>query len=195
MKEIYFENVINIGNLYLNKILNRFEDENIIFVCTDDNNDYYFSVCYEIRNALKWIICKTDSKTIALALMKKIDLYSVFQRSKEDFIQIIFDGNNETSNFISLKNIDRKYLPTPGIFFKEETDLYQYVYKLLLEYNVSYNSTFNYTYSFSEIDLNDFCTEDVSVSIPDESILVAKYDYSKNKNAKNEMTNISLCAA
>lgn len=42
MKETYYENVPIIGNLYLEKVFNKFEDEDIIFVCTDDNSNKYY---------------------------------------------------------------------------------------------------------------------------------------------------------
>ena len=35
MSELYFENVIEKGNLYLDHILYEFEDEPILFLCKD----------------------------------------------------------------------------------------------------------------------------------------------------------------
>ena len=61
MKELYFENLQDIGNLYLDKVFNSFEGEDIIFVCTDENGSYYFCVCYEFRYQLCWIAVITVS--------------------------------------------------------------------------------------------------------------------------------------
>ena len=43
-KILYFENVTNVGNLYLQHIFNTFEYEPILFVCSDDYNNLYFCI-------------------------------------------------------------------------------------------------------------------------------------------------------
>lgn len=42
MNEIYFENVLDVGNLYLEKVFSKFEDENITFICSDISENRYF---------------------------------------------------------------------------------------------------------------------------------------------------------
>ena len=39
MSELYFENVIEKGNLYLDHILYEFEDEPILFLCKDKDGN------------------------------------------------------------------------------------------------------------------------------------------------------------
>ena len=49
MSELYFENVIEKGNLYLDHILYEFEDEPILFLCKDKDGNRYLCHCAEIR--------------------------------------------------------------------------------------------------------------------------------------------------
>lgn len=119
MDEIYFEKIPNVGNLYLNRILNVFEGENIIFICTDKKRKYYLCTCYEFRNSLKWIIAKTDTKILLKMLEKKIDIHSVYKLS-ELLINCIYDGKEDNFYLTNYNNVNKQIIPNKGTYLKPD---------------------------------------------------------------------------
>lgn len=119
MSEIYFENVPNVGDLYLNRTLNVFEGENIIFICTDIKREYYLCTCYEFRDSLKWIIAKTDAKNLLKMLEKKIDIHSVYE-SSELLINCIYDGEKDTFVLTNYNSVDKRIIPNKGTYLKPD---------------------------------------------------------------------------
>ncbi|MEY8354653.1 hypothetical protein AALB39_15025 [Lachnospiraceae bacterium 54-53] len=135
-REIYFQNVLDIGDLYLDRVLNVFEDENIVFICTDKDNNYYFTVCYEFREKIGWVLCRIDEIQMLIeALFEMTDMYTLFKRSSTNLIEIIYEDDIEKSIYINFEDFNKKFLPTPGVCLKPDDDLLPYVYGLLLKIN------------------------------------------------------------
>lgn len=134
MNEIYFEKIPNVGNLYLNRILNVFEGENIIFICTDIKRKYYLCTCYEFRNSLKWIIAKTDTKTLLKMLEKKIDIHSVYKLSKL-LINCIYDGKEDNFYLINYNDVNKQIIPNKGTYLKPDNinDVDSFIMSLFLD--------------------------------------------------------------
>lgn len=131
--EIYFNNVLEYGDLYLDKVFNEFEDENIIFVCKDKNENYFFAVCYEFRFKLAWILCGTDAISLIKLLSKKIDLHTMFANSNK-MINIISDKDGIHITEVKYENFAFSFLPTPGVYLKPNFDLTYYFYDLYKKY-------------------------------------------------------------
>lgn len=110
MYEKYFENVENVGDLYLEKTFVQFEDENILFVCRTKSGERYLGVCYEVRLALKWILCKISNGELVQILQRNITIRECFER-KEVLLHIIYTGNSEQSQWLNQKSVDRRILP------------------------------------------------------------------------------------
>lgn len=133
-KEIYFQNVLNIGDLYLDKVLNVFEDENVVFICTDKDNNYYFSVCYEFRERISWILCRIDNlQELIETLLKSTDMYTLFNKASTDLIEITYENDIENSRYVKFNDFNNDFLPTPGVCLKPDDDLMSYVYGLFMK--------------------------------------------------------------
>ena len=62
MSELYFENVIEKGNLYLDHILYEFEDEPILFLCKDKDGNRYLCLCAEIRGERRLVLIEISQE-------------------------------------------------------------------------------------------------------------------------------------
>ena len=56
MSNIYFDNVARIGKLYLEYVFYEFENEPILFLCSDEEKKLYICLCSDIRYGQKWIV-------------------------------------------------------------------------------------------------------------------------------------------
>lgn len=131
--EVYFENVLDYGDLYLDKVFNDFEHENIIFTCKNESENYFFVVCYDFRFKLEWILCKTDAISLINLISKKIDLHSIF-RNSDKLVNIVCDSDGERVVETKYENFNMNFLPTPGIYLKPSFDLSYYFFDLFMKY-------------------------------------------------------------
>lgn len=114
MNNLYFQNVNNIGNLYLDYVFIEFEAEPIIFTCRDDFNSLYLCLCSEIRNGQKWMVTKIDTKTLTKLVNDELDIASAFLiNSFITSISMDMSGN-ESSKIVKKDDIDRLDLPKEG---------------------------------------------------------------------------------
>lgn len=167
-KELYFENIPTVGDLYLEDVFNVFEDENILFTCTNEKHELYLCVCYEIRGALKWIINKIDGGDIAKLINKEITINDAFRLGSDKKIRIIFTyENGEKVDFPELKEIE-ELLPTKGVYLKIDNN----IEKIKSKYNA-------------------IIKEDDIIKISNECIIYKKYtNYIESENeffSKNQM--------
>lgn len=120
----YFENVLNYGDLYLDKVFNVYEGENIIFTCKDKCNNHFLCVCYEFRFKLEWILCKVDVSTIVDIIDNKIDLHTVFIISNS-LIKIVSDNSGDHITKFQGTKVDLSCIPVPGAYLKPDISLNQ----------------------------------------------------------------------
>lgn len=178
IKEAYFEDVLQFGNLYLDKVFNDFEGENIIFTCRDEKGCIFLAVCYEFRFKLEWILCKIDEISLIDLIRKKIDLHTIFKVS-DKLINIVTDFDGDHISEVNYDEFNISYLPTPGIFLKPNLDL-TYYFLELYKRNVESESTCT-TYFF-DLKLNPGYIETL-YSI---GATALKFEYDINIKFKNE---------
>ncbi len=121
MKKEYFENVKNIGILYLEKVFMKFEDENIIFVCTDENNNRYLGVCYETRLALKWVLCQVTNELMLQVLFGIIPLRTCFEQAGDILLVQYTEADGESSRWDQCVRIESRILPDEDFYLKYST--------------------------------------------------------------------------
>lgn len=115
---VYFEDVIGIGDLFLEYIFFEFESEPILFTCVDREKNLYLCLCSEIRYGQKWLITKCNMNTLRAVIEERIDVASAFFRNPF-VVSICMDLQGvEESYIIEKSKIDELDLPKPGTYIK-----------------------------------------------------------------------------
>lgn len=110
--QLFFKNIDGIGNLYLEKTFLKFEEENVLFICLDDAGNRYLSVCYEMRYALKWVLCRVSHEIIAQMLKKQVKVRECFERTENQVLLITYTEKfEETAEWKALREVDSNILP------------------------------------------------------------------------------------
>lgn len=150
-REVYFETTLTIGNLFLDKIFNSFEDEAIVFVCVDDMHNYYFCICYEFRNALKWIINPIPIDILQDIIMRRITLYDGITYGEHDKIECVYsDSDGEHYILIKKENLNDSILPTKNVYLRPDYALDEYLCMLNISGESLYNKIQPTTYTTYE---------------------------------------------
>ena len=74
MNRLYFDNVIQIGKLYLEHIFYEFESEPVLFTCSDEQKNLYFCLCSDIRYGQRWIIMPCSLMQLEALIEEKADI-------------------------------------------------------------------------------------------------------------------------
>lgn len=113
--KIYF-NIPKYGGLYIDYIILE-ESFPILFVLKNYRNDFFISLCYEIKDKQSWILNKVDIKHLVDLFTGKIDLRNIFLYNKNEskiIINMSYDTKYETIKYVSENN-----LINMGILFDE----------------------------------------------------------------------------
>lgn len=118
MDSLYFDNVIQVGKLYLEHIFYEFESEPVLFTCADDQKRLYFCLCSDIRFGQRWVITPCSIRQLEDLVEAKMDIASIFL-SASHIIAIDMDlQGNETSSIINNGQIDRLDIPREGTYVR-----------------------------------------------------------------------------
>ena len=118
MNNAYFDNVMQIGKLYLEHIFYEFESEPILFSCTDEDKNLYLCLCSEIRYTKRWIISKCNINTLRELIDEKIDIASALLEASNMIVVDTDLNGRENSHIIENDKIDRLDLPKDGIYIR-----------------------------------------------------------------------------
>lgn len=127
--ELYFKNVAEIGNLFLEHIFLEFDMEPIFFTCVDNHANLYLCLCSEIRGEQRWVISECKISTLHLLVMKKIDMSSALCFPEHLTIISRDLQGYEKSCVINTCDIDPLDLPKEGTLLKcnvEAAEMYIY---------------------------------------------------------------------
>lgn len=83
---IYFRSVLEVGDLYLDKILFEFDKNPMLFVCKDQKEDYYLCLCTDVIIEYTWMITKVSRENLLKLLLDKIPILDIFKSSLEPII-------------------------------------------------------------------------------------------------------------
>lgn len=118
MNNIYFDNVVQVGKLYLEHIFYELESEPILFSCVDERKNIYLCLCCEIRYGQRWIITKCGITRLKALIKEEIDIASAFLITP-NIITIDRDSHgHESSCIIKNDKIDRLDLPKEGTYIR-----------------------------------------------------------------------------
>lgn len=151
MSNIFFSNIPNIGDLFINKVLLEYELEPVIFVCKDSYNNFFLCICDDfIDTNRSWIVVKLTVQDLLDVISDKITLLSVFKKSDNKTIVIDYCFNKNTYDYhmIDFSDIDENELPYEDQYLDEKENLYDYI-DYLKSYIISYDlqDDFNYLVS------------------------------------------------
>ena len=123
MKTIEFENVLDIGDLYSERVFLKLEDENILFVCKDNNDERYLCLCSEFRHMLKWVLCKITPENIVKLILKTIDIRSAFELSNNEIINITYKNGAWAHEKINFERIANSIIPKRDVYLQENIEI------------------------------------------------------------------------
>lgn len=117
--QVYFENIDGIGDLYLEKTLLRFEEENVLFICVDDAGNQYLGVCYEMRYALKWVLCQVSEEMISQMRKRAVTVRECFEKADGRLLLITYtEESGENAEWKLLSEVDENILPDKDFVFE-----------------------------------------------------------------------------
>lgn len=132
---IYFQGIPNIGDLRLEYIFFEFEQEPILFMCSDKEDILYLCLCSEIRNKQKWIISKCNVDTLKNLINEQVDIGTAIRLQNNIYIVELEVSGKESAYSIETKFIDSLDLPEEGTYLrcdKEKANNYLWNKQLLV---------------------------------------------------------------
>ncbi len=115
---LYFENIVNIGNLYIEYVFLDFYKEPIFFTCVDDQKQLYICLCSEIRGEQRWIITKSNINILQEVVDGKMDMATAFKMNSTAFVVERTIEEKEDSFVVSSQDIDPLDLPKEGTLLR-----------------------------------------------------------------------------
>lgn len=107
----YFKNVLEIGDLSLDKVLFEFEKLPIIFVCRDREEFYYFCLCTDMIIDNTWMLTKVSRGLLLKLLDNEISILDIFKMSGDEVIIINQHGENISCEKKKFQDIPEDELP------------------------------------------------------------------------------------
>lgn len=127
----YFENILNIGDLYFGYDFLNFEGEPILFTCYDNQNQLFLCLCSDIRREQKWIISRTSVCELERLITNKSDIYAALTTQANVVVVLRHLDCSETNTIIPTCELDELDLPKRGIKLRcNQKDAIDYLEKL-----------------------------------------------------------------
>lgn len=118
MNELYFKNVPQFGDLYLDYVFHEFEGEPILFTCTNKNNKIFICTCFEIREKQEWLVAECSLETLEEMIDNSIDVKTaICKNGMITTITMDIEGR-ETYSCKKVSEIDELDFPKEGTLLK-----------------------------------------------------------------------------
>lgn len=112
----------------------EFENEPILFLCSDEKCKLYLCLCSDIRYGQKWIVTECNISKLKSLVREEIDITSVFLNSKSVIIICMDIEGNENSFEVDIEKVDRMDLPKEGTFIRcDKENAQNYLWKKEME--------------------------------------------------------------
>lgn len=148
MNNVFFSNVPNIGDLFINNVLLEFELEPVIFVCKDNYNNFFLCICDDfIDEKRSWIAIKIPVKDLLDILNDKITLLSAFKKSQNKTIIIDYYPDQKAYDYhiMNFSDIDETELPCEDQYLDEKETFSDYI-DYLKSHIISYDIQCDFEY-------------------------------------------------
>lgn len=135
-KKIYFENITDIGDIFLDEIFLEFERIPVLFTCKDTKNRLFLCLCSEIRGIQKWTLVRTTASIIIAMLNDDITMYQAFEQSGNEVVLLSYKKEfgkikRETKSFSEVNELN---FPEKGEFLKDFETHEEYIKELKANY-------------------------------------------------------------
>lgn len=148
MNNIFFNNVPNIGDLFINKTLLEYELEPVIFVCKDSYNNFFLCICDDfIDTKRSWIAIKIPVEDLLDVLNDEITLLSAFKKADNKTIIIDYYPDKKSYDYrmMDFSDIDEAELPYEDQYLDEKgtfDDYIEYLKSYIISYDIQYDSNY-----------------------------------------------------
>lgn len=116
----YFSGVLHYGDLEMEQIIVEYTYP-LLSVLTDRQKNRYLCLCFEIRNAQKWLIVPISTEKLIGLLSSEVTLAAPFEVAKSAVLAIRnFDTNKESFYMIPAHEIPKEALPVSGAYLDAE---------------------------------------------------------------------------
>lgn len=132
---IYFKDIPDIDTLYIEHVFVEFEQEPILFMCSDKEDTLYLCLCSELRSEQKWLISKCSVETLKGLIDEKLDVMTAMCLQKNLYVVERELSGTETSYCIETRLVDMLDLPEEGVYLrcnKEKANNYLWSKQLLI---------------------------------------------------------------
>lgn len=132
---VYFKDIPDIDILYIEHIFVEFEQEPILFMCSDKDDTLYLCLCSEIRNMQKWLISKCSIDTLKGLIDERLDITTAMRLQKNMYVVEREISGIETGYCIETELVDVLDLPEEGVYLrcnKEKANDYLWNKQLLV---------------------------------------------------------------
>ena len=155
MSKVFFNNVPNIGDLFIDRVLLDYELEPVIFVCKDSYSNFFLCICDDFIDVKRsWIAIKIPVEDLLDVINDKSTLLSAFKKSKNKTIIIDYCPDKKTYDYcmMDFSDIDEAELPCKDQYLDEKEtfdDYIDYLKSYFISYDIQYNSDYLDTISIN----------------------------------------------
>lgn len=172
---VYFKNIIDIGDLYCDYCFIRFEGEPILFVCKDERKQLYLCVCSDIRIEQKWVISKIEIETLRSLINQEVDIFTSLTQNKSVIIVTQDIYGLELNRLVSIDELSELDLPQKGVLLKcDLSEATRYIENI----SIQDREVISENMYIKELKTKDFLDNiyeigDVDLKIKDEEIFIS----------------------
>lgn len=114
-KKIYFNNVLDYGDLYFDCSLVE-DDFPILFIVKNKKDERFICACFEIKNQQSWVLNKINVQEIEELLTNLIDIRQAFLLDNDNGRKLIISEKKDDQK---VKIVDKNYLINKNIILDE----------------------------------------------------------------------------
>lgn len=117
--KLYFENLVGLGNLFLEKVFFSFDNQPIMFSCVNENRIRFFCICTDSIKDFSWIIVRANGESFVKLLKNKISVYDFIIQSKNCILVELCSIGYKCIKF-KAENIPEDELPDKDLYLNYE---------------------------------------------------------------------------
>ena len=106
-----FDKITMLGKVEMDKVLFRFEDEPIIFVCKNKSGSRFLCINTGYGFEPTWLIARSTRKTLLKMLMNEISVLDALSESDSSIFIVRDDADGDKYERMPFKEIDNSELP------------------------------------------------------------------------------------